>query len=130
MAAYVFYLWGLAVYVFRARVAAVKSGSVNLSYFKAYQGEGPPNQALVAAQHYDNQFQVPMLFFATCCAQMIVGEVNIITCVLAWAFIATRVVHSWVHLGRNQLKKRILSFALGWLVILGLWAQLVFFVLT
>jgi hypothetical protein len=130
MAAYVFYMWALAVYMFRKRVAAIKSGEVGAAYFKTYEGKGPSDPVLVVGQHYDNQFQVPILFLITCAIHMLIDKVNYFTVFLAWAFIATRIAHSIVHLGSNKLPKRVLSFAAGWLVIMILWLKLVIDVLS
>lgn len=127
MAFYVFYIFCLLTYAFRTRVRAIKSGKIDPKYFKAYLGPHP-DELIVVGRHYDNQFQAPLLFLVTCTTHLIVDRVNMLTLFLAWLFIATRVGHSWVHLGKNKLQKRVLFFAAGWSVILMLWVQLLFLI--
>ena len=40
---------------------------------------------------------------------------------LAWGFVATRAVHSYVHLGSNNVRFRALSYFAGWIVIIAMW---------
>lgn len=127
MALYAFYLFGLAVAMFRARVQVIRSGEVSMKYFRDYTGNPPAGRALILAQHFDNQFQVPMLFFSTCAVFLAIGEANRVTLILAWAFVFTRALHAWIHLGSNNIRHRALFFGLGWLSILLLWTQLVYF---
>lgn len=127
MAFYVFYMWCLAVYVFRTRLRAIQSGQVPAKYFKTFAGDLPPERVVLVARHYDNQFQVPLLFFIGCVLHIVLGQANNLTLILAWGFVMSRGLHSWIHLGRNSLQRRVMAFALGWLVIVLLWAQLVYF---
>lgn len=126
MALYVFYIWCIALYMFSSRLKAIKSKSVSFGYFKTYSGTTqPPAEAVVIARHYDNQFQVPLLFFITCAIHMIVGMTNTLTLALAWGFVVSRFLHGLVHLGSNNVRHRVAVFATGWLLLLGLWIQLV-----
>src|SRR4051812_13471265 len=113
MAFYVFYIWILAFYNFKTRVKAAKTREVSIQYLKTFVGEHPPEHVSVVGRHYDNQFQLPMLFLITCCVHLILAKTNNLTLILAWAFIATRLWHSFIHLGRNNLIKRVSAFAAG-----------------
>ena len=127
MAVYVVYLWVLAVLMFSTRVRSVTSGQVPLKYFKARSGGSPPDHVLLAGRHYDNQFQVPLLFFITCLLQMHLNMATLTTLALAWGFVLSRFFHSWVMLGSNHIPTRVVAFALGWLLLLIMWIQIVFF---
>ncbi len=127
MAFYVLYIWCVTLYMFRVRIRAVKSGEVAIRYFKAYTGAPPTERTQLVARHYDNQFQVPMLFFAVGILHTFVARIDTVTVVLAWVFVLSRLAHAWVHLGSNRIQHRFKVFAAGWIVILLLWAQLVYF---
>lgn len=127
MAFYAFYMFALALYMFRSRVKALKSGEVSFKYFRTYSSESPTDRLLVIGRHYDNQFQVPILFFITCLAHFCVNQANIFTVILAWAFVGSRLIHSYIHLGQNRIQKRAAAFALGWLILLAMWIQLLIF---
>ena len=124
MCFYAFYMWCLAIYVFRARLRSIKSGEVSIKYFKAYTGEGPSERTVLIARHYDNQFQVPMLFFIVCTLHIMASTTALSTLILAWLFVASRLCHSWVHLGGNNVQKRVITFAAGWIILILLWIQL------
>ena len=127
MVFYVFYIWCLTVLMFRTRVRAVRSGEISLKFFRAYSGATPGERTVVVGRHYDNQFQVPVLFFAACIANIAMGEVGISTAVLAWLFVASRLFHSWVHLGSNNVRHRVMAFATGWFILMLMWLQLAYF---
>lgn len=128
MALYVLYIWGVALYMFGSRLKAIRSKAISIKFFTTYNGDQqPPEEAVVIARHYDNQFQVPMLFFITCSLHMIVGLTNALTASLAWGFVVTRLLHGCIHLGSNNVRHRVFFFALGWLILLGLWVQLICF---
>ena len=129
MAFYVLYMWCLAAFMFNSRVRAIKTGEVAAKYFKAYNTQPPAERTILIGRHYDNQFQVPMLFFAGCLAHMLVGKADLWTLVSAWLFIGTRLLHSKIHLGSNILQRRVAAFAAGWFVVVVLWLQLVYYVL-
>ncbi len=126
MATYVLFMWIATVHMFRTRVSAIKGGQVHPKYYKAQLGEPPSEKVVLVGRHYDNQFQVPLLFLITCAVFIELGQANQLTVLLAWLFVVSRGIHSWILLGRNVLQRRVAAFALGWLIILALWIQLVY----
>jgi hypothetical protein len=84
----------------------------------------------VVGRHFDNQFQLPVVYLICCLAHLAVGQVNSTTLILAWAFILTRVIHSYIHLGKNHILQRASAYTLGWIVNLLLWAQLLYFAMS
>lgn len=127
MAIYMFYMAGLAGLLFRSRLKSLKNREVTFQYFKTYNVAPPPDRVLVIGRHYDNNFQVPLLFFVSCLTHMIIGSVNTYTVGLAWFFVGSRFIHSFVHLGSNDLRFRVTAFGLGWVAIIAMWIQLVVF---
>jgi len=128
MALYVFYIFCTAALMFWVRLKAIKSGEVAIRYFKAYSGEPPKERTQLIGRHYDNQFQVPNLFFAACILHTVIGQFDTATVILAWLFVVSRLFHSWIHLGSNRIQYRASFFATGWIIILILWAQLVYLI--
>lgn len=129
MAFYVLAMWVLGIFMFLSRVRAIRENKAIYKYFRAYMGEGPSERVILIGRHYDNQFQVPILFLITCALHFSLGMANLATVILAWVFVLSRAGHTWIHLGTNKLQHRVRFFAMGWLVIVLLWIQLVYFVL-
>ena len=121
---YVLYIFGLFIALMVVRVRAVKSGSVPMTYFSTYSGAGAPEWMVVLGRHYDNQFQVPLLYLLTCAVLMQAGLHDGLTLALAWLFVASRLLHTWVHLRGNVVLRRLQAYALGWLAIAALWIRL------
>lgn len=111
--------------LFRARVRAVKAGDASASYFRIYQGGAEPAASAQLARQFTNLFEAPVLFYVACVTAMAVDRVNSTLLALAWAYVAARALHAWVHVGRNRLRHRIAAYMLSWLVLLALWLVLV-----
>ena len=127
MAALVFLTAVVLVRVFVTRVAAVRQGDVKATYYKTYQGENTEPRAVAqVSRHYVNLFEAPVVYYAACVAAMATGLAGRTMIVLAWLFVAARVVHAVVHIGSNRIPPRIASYAAGWLVLLCMWALLVY----
>lgn len=112
------------VLLFRSRVRAVRASEVSATYFRIYQGEVEPESSAKLARHFTNLFEAPTLFYAACLAAMVTGETGTTMVALAWAYVAARVTHAWVHLGSNRLRWRMRAYFAGWLVLLAMWVLL------
>ncbi len=123
MVAMVFYMVAVAVTMFFLRVRSVARREVSAKYYKTHDArEGLPPEFIVRiGRHYDNLFQVPVLFLITCIVSLLLGLNGWVTIALAWAFVASRMLHTIIHLGRNHVLKRAIAFAAGWLIIVALW---------
>jgi len=122
---YVFYIFAIALMMFKRRKAAITNKEIPFSYFKTYSGEDLPDALVVAASHFDNQFQVPMLFMVTGSLLLTFVHLPAWVAVLAWIFVLSRVVHTRIHLGSNAILNRAKVYLLGWLVLFLLWIKIV-----
>lgn len=126
MAAMVFYMFGIGVMTFFVRKNAVQTKKVSAKYFRVYDiGEkAPPEFVVRMGRHYDNQMQLPVLFLITGLACLFYGLNGWITVSLGWAFVASRALHTYIHLGSNNIIYRAGAFGLGWILIAVLWVIL------
>ena len=126
MAFYVFYMGVILMVMFFARLRGIKSGEVDFKFFKTYSTTRPlPDFMVAVSRHYDNQFQVPILFLVTCLTVIVLDQTSYTTVILAWLFVATRIIHSFIHLGSNKVMNRARIFGVGWVIILVMWGFLV-----
>ena len=119
--AYIAFITFLGVYMFRRRAGALRAGQIPAGYFKTYQGE-VPRELKVIQNCFENQFQVPILFFVTCLAAVLLGVANSLMIRLGFTFFASRLWHAYIHLGSNSLRLRPLAYAMGLIVLIGMWA--------
>ena len=113
------------VTLFRSRVGAVRQGLVSAAYFRIYQGEVEPESTAKPARHFANLFEAPVLFYVVCLAAMSTHFTGVAMQVLAWIYVAARVMHAYVHLGGNRLRRRIRAYFFSWLVLMAMWIYLV-----
>lgn len=104
-----------------ARTAAVKSGKVTLDEI-ALDASRWPDEARKLANNYDNQFQLPALFFALLPLVILLVKVDWLTVTLAWVFVASRILHSLIHTGSNAVLKRGQAFLIGFAALTLMWA--------
>ncbi len=108
------------------RMAAVRRGEVSARYYKTFQGEeGEPRDAAQHTRHFINLFESPVLFYVVCITAMVSGHGTGVIVWLAWAYVACRVIHAFVHLGSNKIPPRMVAYGASWLVLLAIWGTLV-----
>lgn len=127
MVTYVLYIGFVACFMFMARLNAIRGRNISMKYFKTYLTEQIPERMIVTSRHFDNQFQVPMLFLIGGAMHFSLGMVNSLTLILAWGFVVSRLAHAFIHLGPNHIPSRAIAYAIGWLLVVGLWIQLASF---
>lgn len=121
---YILYILFIGRLMFLTRMKALKEKNIKSSYLKAYQGDVPERLTIVK-NHYENQFQVPVLFFITVLSTVLLQATSILSVILGYLFIVSRIAHSYFHLGSNQLKKRALSYTIGLIIVLMMWVLII-----
>ncbi|NTF86177.1 hypothetical protein G6L46_03450 [Agrobacterium rhizogenes] len=102
----------------------VKAGKIRLSQFRENHAANEAAESLVVRNSIANQFELPVLFHACCITLFIAQADNLPAVILAWIFVATRYAHAYVHVTSNNLRYRSPLFALGYIVLAGMWAWL------
>jgi hypothetical protein len=87
-----------------------------------------PEDAEKRAHNQRNQFELPMLFYAAAAFALILGAADVTMVALAWAFVASRIVHSAIHIGPNKVRWRGPAFGLGFLIVTAMWVKLFIYV--
>ncbi len=104
----------------RARAAGAIDPEVT-----ALDNDAWPDDVRKVANNIRNQFQVPVLFFVLVLALHAHGSADVYAIALAWIFVGTRVVHSYIHIGSNFVPNRTRAFKLSLICVAGLTALLV-----
>lgn len=108
------------------RIASVKSGDVSPQYFKLMEGQEVPEIISKTTRSFNNQFEVPVLFYAGCILYISLGVESLIGLIFAWFFVILRYAHAYIHLTYNHLIHRMLSFWLSFICAMGLWLNLLY----
>jgi hypothetical protein len=70
---------------------------------------------------YNNQFQLPVLFYVLTSLAIITKDANTLFVVMAWAFVLLRIAHAYVHITNNHVFRRGGIFGLGMIVLALMW---------
>jgi len=68
-----------------------------------------------------NQFEWPLFFYAACLLLIAQQVIDVRQLVLAWIFVAGRVVHSCVQVFTRNIRLRGLVFTINFVAVLGMW---------
>ena len=115
---------GILVWMGFERVPRVARGEIAVADI-AVDRQVYPLQARLLSNSFDNQFQLPVLFYVAALLALWAGGAGWIEVILAWLFVALRYFHAGVHVTSNRVYLRFTLYAAG-LVVLGLlWLWLV-----
>ena len=80
-----------------------------------------PEEARRPANNFRNQFELPVLFYVLVAFLLITNKADLVQVVLAWIFVASRVLHTVIHLGSNVVLRRGMAFFIGLVVLFVMW---------
>ncbi|WP_297799771.1 MAPEG family protein [Arenimonas sp. GDDSR-1] len=78
-----------------------------------------------AADNFRNLFELPVLFYAAMLLCLQAGIDSVAILVLAWAFVALRALHSYIHCTYNRVMDRFKAYVLSGFVLWAIWGLLV-----
>jgi hypothetical protein len=116
--------FSVIAYTAGSRLSAIRSGDVNIRYYRRYtEGEQTPRLQVIG-RHAQNQFEIPPLFYIAILFLYVTSSVTPLAVTLAWLYFASRCAHSFIHLGSNNVTHRFIAFAVSGLILASLWILL------
>ncbi|WP_173089031.1 MAPEG family protein [Devosia sp. 1635] len=112
----------------RERVPRVLSGEIKVADI-AVERTAYPLRARLLSNNFDNQFQLPVLFYIGALLALWAGVPNLIEVLLAAFFVASRYVHAAIHVTTNNVQQRFAAYGLGLAVLAIFWLVLFFRIL-
>jgi hypothetical protein len=113
------------VYLIAARMGAAKRRAVNAGLVKlsdvALDSSRWPDDVRKINNNYNNQFELPVLFYAILPLMIMFVKVDWLQVMLAWLFLASRILHSVIHTGSNVIMQRGGAFVIGFVAIGLMW---------
>ena len=104
----------------KVRTNAVGSGEVKIKDIALRQPNWP-TQPTQISNAYENQFELPVLFYLLTILAWLTRQADLLFVVLAWVFVALRVAHAYVHVTSNRVPRRFALFAAGAVILLVMW---------
>jgi hypothetical protein len=104
----------------RLRVRAARAREVRLKDV-ALDSRNWPEASRKIGNNYDNQFQLPLMWYALTALILALGLADMAFAVLAWAFLIARIAHALIHTGTNNMTQRFFVFGGGAVILLVMW---------
>ena len=118
LVAWTFVMW---IWMYATRIPAMQRAKVDMAELSRTGAklELPPEVARVA-DNYNHLHEQPTIFYALALATQLAGAADGVNVALAWTYVASRVVHSFVQATRNVIPVRFALFTLGSIVLFAL----------
>jgi hypothetical protein len=80
-----------------------------------------PERILKIGNSFQNQLELPMLFYVLAILAIIAHKADLLFVVLSWLFVASRFAHAFVHTGANVVRLRGPIYGIGLILIIVMW---------
>jgi hypothetical protein len=108
----------------RMRFGAVQRREMDPRFYRTYDEGQEPAHMRVVTRHFINLFEMPVLFYVAVILTYVTDQVTYWMVGCAWAYVAVRYLHSWVHLGSNDVLTRFRIYGASALVLAVMWTTL------
>lgn len=112
--------FALLMWMGAARTAALRSRVITFKDIALGQSNWPA-RAIQIGNCFNNQFQVPVLFYVLIALALPLRQADLVIVLLSWVFVVTRFVHAGIFVTSNDVRQRSLAWFAGVLVLLAMW---------
>lgn len=105
------------------RVPMVARGEMPVGRVALSREPWPEHEKKVS-NAFDNQFQLPALFYVACGLALYFGPI-LFEVVLAWLFVLSRIVHAFIFATRNRVYRRFFAYTFGYAMLCLFWLDLI-----
>ncbi|HEY6995868.1 MAG TPA: MAPEG family protein [Xanthobacteraceae bacterium] len=103
------------------RTTGLKSGAIKPRDIALREPNWPPRTTQIG-NAYQNQLELPVLFYVLTILAWITRHADLLFVVMAWVFVVLRLVHAYIHVTDNDVRRRGFVFGLGGIVLTIMWA--------
>lgn len=107
----------MMLWLYGTRIPALIAGGIKAQEATPEMLRKLPKEARNVAANYNNLFEAPTLYFAVVLAIVVLGGADGFYGVMAWSYVALRLVHSIIQATVNIILWRSAVFGLSWLVL-------------
>lgn len=111
--------------MYRTRVAEMKARKVHPQKISTRSKSMEVlTDSAPAADNYSNLFETPVLFYTAILTTLILMVQDSTLVALAWTYVASRYVHSFIHVTYNRVMHRFAAFIFSSFVLFAFWVRL------
>jgi len=108
------------------RFAAVGAGRAQTDDFKFGESAQVPGDVSIPNRNYMNLLELPVLFYVACLMYDLTSRVDGYVLMIAWVYVGLRAMHSIIHLTYNNVRHRLIPFAISNVVLAAFWMHFFF----
>ena len=113
------------IIMYRKRVTEMKTKRIHPQRTKTRsKALGVLTDSETAANNYTNLFESPVLFYTAILLTLILMVQDSILVILAWTYVGSRVIHSFIHISYNRVMHRFMVFMFSCFVLFAIWVRL------
>ncbi len=112
----------IVVYLGSIRIPMIMRGEVRVDRIALDRGGWPERERRVS-NAFDNQFQLPVLFYLAGGLAILFGP-SWFEVLLAWLFVGSRYVHAAIHIRDNHVVRRFIAYCVGLATLIVFWLDL------
>ena len=121
MLALVAWTFVIMLYMAYKRWSAGFAGRLKRGEYKLGESAEVPADVRLPGRNFRNLFEMPVLFYVLCLASYVTHNVSESLLVMAWMYVALRVLHSLVHVTYNRIVHRFSVYAASSFLLLAMW---------
>ena len=113
--------FGLLLWMGSRRIRALREKRLHIRDIAL----GEPNWPASVTQiqnAYQNQFELPVLFYGVATLALVTGHETATLVVLSWVFVVSRLVHAFIHTTSNNVPRRFWAYCVGLAALMLMWA--------
>ncbi len=111
--------------MYRKRIAEMNLKRIHPQRAKTRsKAQGVLTDSESTADNYSNLFESPVLFYTAILLTLILMVQDTILVMLAWTYVTSRYVHSFIHVTYNRVMHRFSVFIFSSFVLLAIWVRL------
>ncbi len=103
-----------------ARIASVRAGETRIRDI-AVDNKAWPVPVRAIGNNFDSQFDLPLVWYACVAMLLVTGLADGVAIALSWAFVALRILHSYIHIGSNRVPSRMKAYLAGFACVIAMW---------
>ncbi len=111
--------------MYQKRIAEMKTKRIHPQRTKTRSNaHGVLTDSESAADNYSNLFESPVLFYTAILLSLILMLQDTVLVMLAWTYVTSRYLHSFIHITYNRVMHRFWVFIFSNFILLAIWARL------
>ncbi|MEN1729482.1 MAG: MAPEG family protein [Pseudomonadota bacterium] len=106
------------------RVGEMKSRRIHIQSVALSAQSAAAYEDTRASDNYKHLFEQPVLFYALCAMAVASSNIPGWLTIGAWAYVALRVIHTFIQCGYNKVMHRFYAFVASYLLLFAMWIGL------